>query len=201
MHLVSWNLLTSFPCFCNLELPDISFEDLLRFEYITSLFSCLCMSMLTSNSSGNIQKHGCLGCFHAASTRENISWVWEIKLETTSPLPVGWYGYAWNDYQSSLLAAREKKNRWILRLFFKTKFHSEMIFPSNVPNQTLILKNKAHQFQLFFSHQRATIANGLFLNTQCSTWTFHGIFCIPILRLLGHTQFQNGCKTFYSSKV
>ena len=39
---------------------------------------CLCMSMLTSNSSGNMQKHGCLGCFHAASTRENIAWVWVI---------------------------------------------------------------------------------------------------------------------------
>ena len=36
----------------------------------------LCMSMLTSNSSGNMQKHGYLGCFHAASARENISWVW-----------------------------------------------------------------------------------------------------------------------------
>ena len=69
-----------------------------------------------------------------------------------------------------------KKNRWILRLFFKTKFHSEMIFSSNVPNQTLVLKNKAHQFQLFFSHQRAIIANGLFLNTRCSTLTFHGTF-------------------------
>ena len=148
----------------------------------------------------SVEKQGCLGCFHAASARENISWVWEIQLETTSPLPVGWYGYAWNDYQSSLLAAGEK-NHSILRLFFKTKFHSEMIFLSNVPNQTLILKNKAHQFQLFFSHQRASIANGLFLNTQCSTWTFHGAFCIPILRLLGHTQFQNGCKSFYSSKV
>ena len=58
-----------------MELPDISFGDLLRFEHITSLFSCLCMSMLTSNSSGKKQKHGYLGCFHAASTRENISGV------------------------------------------------------------------------------------------------------------------------------
>ena len=33
-----------------MELPDISFGDLLRFEHITSLFSCLYMSMLTSNS-------------------------------------------------------------------------------------------------------------------------------------------------------
>ena len=49
--------------------------DLLRLEYITSLFSCSCISMLTSNSSGNKQKHGYLGCFHAASARENISWV------------------------------------------------------------------------------------------------------------------------------
>ena len=45
---------------------------------MTSLFSCICMSMLTSNSSGNIQKHGYLECFHAALTRENISWVWVI---------------------------------------------------------------------------------------------------------------------------
>ena len=58
-----------------MELPDISFGDLLRFEHITSLFSCLYMSMLTSNSSGKKQKHGYLGCFHAASTRENISGV------------------------------------------------------------------------------------------------------------------------------
>ena len=40
--------------------------------------SCLCMSMLTSNSSGNMQKHGYLGCFHAAPAREDISWVWVI---------------------------------------------------------------------------------------------------------------------------
>ena len=65
--------------FCNLELSDIFFGDLLRFEYITTLFSCLCMSMLTSNSSGNMQKHGYWGCFHAASARENISWVWVIQ--------------------------------------------------------------------------------------------------------------------------
>ena len=31
--------------------------------------------MLTSISSGNMQKHGYLGCFHAAPARENISWV------------------------------------------------------------------------------------------------------------------------------
>ena len=49
--------------------------DLLRFEHITSLFSCLCMSMLTYNSSSSMQKHGYLGCFHAASARENISGV------------------------------------------------------------------------------------------------------------------------------
>ena len=79
VHLVRWNLLTCFPCFCNLEFPDISFGDLLRFEYITSLFSCLCMPMLTSNSSGNMQKHGYLGCFHAASGGENIPWVWVIQ--------------------------------------------------------------------------------------------------------------------------
>ena len=40
--------------------------------------SCLCMSMLTPNSSGNMQKHGYWGCFHAASARENISRVWGI---------------------------------------------------------------------------------------------------------------------------
>ena len=71
-------LLTSFPCICNLEFPDISFGDLLRFEHRTSLFSCLCMSMLTQNSSGNMQNHVYLGCFHAVSTRENISGVWGI---------------------------------------------------------------------------------------------------------------------------
>ena len=64
--------------FCNLEFPDISFGDLLRFEHITSLFSCLCMSKLTPNSSGNMQKYGHLGCFHASSARENISGVWVI---------------------------------------------------------------------------------------------------------------------------
>ena len=49
---------------------------------MTSLFSCLCMSVLTSNSSGNMQKRGYmgyLGCFHAVSTRENLSWVWVIE--------------------------------------------------------------------------------------------------------------------------
>ena len=67
LTLVRWNLLTCFPCFCNVEFPDISFGDLLRFEHRTSLFSCLCISMLTSNSSGNMRKHRYLGCFHAAS--------------------------------------------------------------------------------------------------------------------------------------
>ena len=43
--------LICFSSFRNLEFPDISVGDLLRFEYITSLFSCLCMSILTSNSS------------------------------------------------------------------------------------------------------------------------------------------------------
>ena len=62
-----------FSMFCNLEFPDISFGDLLRFEYINSLFSCLCMSMLTSNSSGNMHKHGYLGCIHAASAKEDIT--------------------------------------------------------------------------------------------------------------------------------
>ena len=79
VHLVRLNLLTCFSCFCNLEFPDISFADLLRFEYITSLFSCLCISMLTPNFSGNMQKHGYLGCFHAASARRNISWVLVIQ--------------------------------------------------------------------------------------------------------------------------
>ena len=32
------NLLTRFPCICNLELPDISFGDLLWFEQRPSLF-------------------------------------------------------------------------------------------------------------------------------------------------------------------
>ena len=62
-----------------MEFPGISFGDLLRFEYITSPLSILCMSTLTSNSSGNMQKHGYLGCFHAASARENICWVWVIR--------------------------------------------------------------------------------------------------------------------------
>ena len=35
--------------------------------------------MLTSNSSGSVQKHECLSCFHAVSARENISWVWVIE--------------------------------------------------------------------------------------------------------------------------
>ena len=79
VHLVRWNLLICFPCFWNLEFLDITFEDLLRFEHRTSLFSCFCMSMATPNSSGNMQKHGYLGCFHAASTRENISGVCVIR--------------------------------------------------------------------------------------------------------------------------
>ena len=75
-HMKSINMFFIF--FRNLDFSDISVGDLLRFEYITSLSSCLCMSKLTSNSSGNMQKHGYLGCFHAASARENISWVWVI---------------------------------------------------------------------------------------------------------------------------
>ena len=31
---------------------------------------------IAPNSSGNMQKHGYLGCFHAASTRENVFGVW-----------------------------------------------------------------------------------------------------------------------------
>ena len=77
---LSWNLLTCFLCFCNLEFPDISFGDLLQFEHRTSLFSCLCMSMLTPKSSTKMQKHRYLGCFHAVSARENISGVWDIDI-------------------------------------------------------------------------------------------------------------------------
>ena len=66
-----------FPCFCHREFPDISLGDLLCFQHRTSEFSCLCMSMLTPNSNGNMQNHGYLGCFHAAS-RESISGVWGI---------------------------------------------------------------------------------------------------------------------------
>ena len=94
----------SFPCFSNLEFPDIFFGYLLRFEYITSRFSCLCMSMLTSNSSGNMQKHGYLRCFHAAyaaSARENISWVWVITYHNFNgcetkqlwPLLLTWFNF------------------------------------------------------------------------------------------------------------
>ena len=78
VHLVRWILLTCFPCICYLELPDISLADLLRFEHRTSLFSCICMSMLTQNSGGNMQNHGYFLCFPAAPARENISWVWGI---------------------------------------------------------------------------------------------------------------------------
>ena len=49
VHLFRWNLLTCFPCFCNLKFSDISFEDLLWFKHRNSLFSCLCMSMSTPN--------------------------------------------------------------------------------------------------------------------------------------------------------
>ena len=80
VHSIRWNLLICFPCICNRGFPDISFGDLLRFEHRTPLFSCLCMSMLTPNSSGNMQNHGHLGYFHAVSTRENISGVWGIGI-------------------------------------------------------------------------------------------------------------------------
>ena len=53
--------------------------DLFQIEHRTSLFSCLCMSILAPNFSGNMQNHGYLGCFHAASVRENISGVWVIR--------------------------------------------------------------------------------------------------------------------------
>ena len=42
-----------------------------------------CMSMLTTNSSENMQKHGYLGCFHAASATENISGVCGIRRHGT----------------------------------------------------------------------------------------------------------------------
>ena len=43
-----------------------------------SLFSCLSMSVLTPNSGGNMPKRKYLWCFHAMSTRENISCVYLI---------------------------------------------------------------------------------------------------------------------------
>ena len=46
--------------------------------------------MLTSNPNGNMQKHGYLGCFHAASTRKNISWVWVIVIPSTPVLVFEW---------------------------------------------------------------------------------------------------------------
>ena len=64
-----------FSMFLQYGVPRHFLEDLLRFEHRTSLFSCLCMSMSIPNSSGNMQNHGYLGCFHAASARENISGV------------------------------------------------------------------------------------------------------------------------------
>ena len=60
--------------FCNLEFTDISFEHLLRFEHRTSLFSCLCMSILTPNSSGNMQKHGCFGMFSFCVHKGKYIW-------------------------------------------------------------------------------------------------------------------------------
>ena len=83
MRYLAWNPLTCFPCICNLESTDISYGDLLRVEHRTSLFSCLLMSMLTTNSSDNMQKHGYLGCFHAASATENISGVCGIRRHGT----------------------------------------------------------------------------------------------------------------------
>ena len=46
-------------------------------------FHVYCMSMLTTNSSDNMQKHGYLGCFHAASATENISGVCGIRRHGT----------------------------------------------------------------------------------------------------------------------
>ena len=68
--------LTCSLCFCTLGFPDISFGDLLRFDHITSLFSCLRRWMLTPNSSGNMQNHGYLICFHAASSRPPGKYIW-----------------------------------------------------------------------------------------------------------------------------
>ena len=67
-----------FSMFLQSGVPRHSLGDLLWFEHKTSPFSCLCMSMLTPNPSGNIQRHGYLGCFHAAPARENMSRVWVI---------------------------------------------------------------------------------------------------------------------------
>ena len=39
------------------------------------------MSMLTPKTSGNGHNHGYFGGFHAVSTKENISGIWEIKLD------------------------------------------------------------------------------------------------------------------------
>ena len=54
--------------------------------YNLTVFMCICMSMLTPISSGNMQKHWYLGCFHAASARENISGVWVIVSQMRAPL-------------------------------------------------------------------------------------------------------------------
>ena len=74
MRYLAWNPLTCFPCICNLESPDISYGDLLRVEHRTSLFSCLCMSMLTTNSSDNMQKHGYFGMFSCCIHHGKYIW-------------------------------------------------------------------------------------------------------------------------------
>ena len=75
--------LTCSLCFCTLEFPDISFGDLLRFDHRTSLFSCLRRWMLTPISSGNMQKHGYLICFHAAFTSEIYLGFWSFDVHQT----------------------------------------------------------------------------------------------------------------------
>ena len=92
-----------FYMFCNLEFADISFENLLRFEDKTWLFSCLCMSMLTSNSSGNMQKRrkyilglgNCLRlpCLSHATLSSSFSlhtqWSWRSWACVPAMLPFG----------------------------------------------------------------------------------------------------------------
>ena len=47
-----------------LRIVAIFMECLLRFQHRTIMFICLCISTRPPNSSGNIQKHGYLGCFN-----------------------------------------------------------------------------------------------------------------------------------------
>ena len=54
--------------------------------YRTSMLSCLCISMMTPNSSVNMQKHWYLRLFHAVSTRENISRFYHIMTNTLNQI-------------------------------------------------------------------------------------------------------------------